>query len=35
MNVYRGEMMKRKEIDIEWMWEKDLNKFLIKLKKHH
>ena len=26
MNLDRGEIVRRKEIDIEWMWEKDPNK---------
>lgn len=26
MNLYRGEMMRKKEIDIEWTWEKDSKK---------
>lgn len=31
MNLDRGEMMRRKEIDIEWMWEKDPNKISDKI----
>lgn len=25
-NLYRGELIRKTEIDIEWMWEKDINK---------
>ena len=26
MNLYRGEAMRKKEIDIEWVWEKNNKK---------
>lgn len=31
MNLDRGEMQRKKEIDIEWMWEKDPNKISDKI----
>lgn len=31
MNLERGDMMRRKEIDIKWMWEKDPNKISDKI----